>query len=607
VDIFRISLYALFLAVTQGTIWEKRIVSYPRGVRTLDRSLVRAVLAVLLGSPFLALAEPTNRVAETGDAVADVPSIQLRGDVEWLAALGLDEEVLSAASAEDDATKRVAVLQRYQQELVASGFYLARLSLSPLDAETNTYFVDVDAGHFGNILLRTKTVEYGDVKLSLFEGRYYTEKQLLRNLRGITDGEPFNYGTFYKTVFDINSKPDVTLNSSLSVRDDLVGRYADVTFFVEESLPLHGLLEVNNTGTEETEEWRIGLTAQHLNLTRHDDVLTLRANSSIDFSSVLSGAASYYLPHTYAHGGALTLYGGYAEVDAEEVVRTEVSGIDILGSGWFGGFQASFAALRTRKHRLALSVGAVYRVAEDQLVLDGIPSDPREATIVPLSLAVSYSSERPDFLRGRNYCTYELTYNIGDALGSTDEEDIQDQRLDAVPDYMVHNLQLARLQPLFGTVDDDGNRKGQWMFVAKAAGQLANGPLIPAEQFAVGGLTTVRGYEERAASGDHGAVGTLELQTPLFAGVLNAFLPEAAQFSHHIQFAGFGDAGLVSRDNVLQGEERETTIASAGVGLRFSLFDHVNARVDWAYPFQTVFEEDEGTSGRVHVMAQAQF
>ena len=74
-----------------------------------------------------------------------------------------------------------------------------------------------------------------------------------------------------------------------------------------------------------------------------------------------------------------------------------------------------------------------------------------------------------------------------------------------------------------------------------------------------------------------------------------------------MQFAAFGDVGFVSRDKVLQGEERETTVSSAGVGVRLSLVDHVNARVDWAYPFEAVFEDDENTSGRVHVMVQAQF
>ena len=417
----------------------------------------------------------TNVTSEAGAPTPiHVARVELRGDAEWLVKLGLGRQLLADLRADENEAERIAIIQRCQKDLVSRGFYLARISLSPLDAEANTYFVDVDSGRFGNVTFRTKTVERGDVKLKPFEGRFYTEKQLHRNLRGMTNNEPFNYSTFYKTVFDVNAKPDVTLNSSIAVRSEADARYADLTFFVDESIPLHGLLEINNTGTEETEEWRVGLTAQHLNLCRHDDVLTLRGNASIDFSSVLSGAASYYFPHTLLHGGALTVYGGYAEVDAQEVVKTEVSGIDILGSGWFAGLQASVAPVRTKNHRLAVSLGAVYRVAEDQLVLDDIPSDPREATIVPLSLAFSYSSERPDFLRGRNYCTYEVVHNIGEALGSTDEEEIQDQRLDAVADYLIHKLQLARLQPLFGSVDDDGNRAGPfdrtWLRRARSVG-----------------------------------------------------------------------------------------------------------------------------------------
>ena len=48
----------------------------------------------------------------------------------------------------------------------------------------------------------------------------------------------------------------------------------------------------------------------------------------------------------------------------------------------------------------------------------------------------------------------------------------------------------------------------------KAQGQLASQPLINSEQFAAGGLGSVRGYLESEALGDNAVFGTMELRSP---------------------------------------------------------------------------------------------
>ena len=48
---------------------------------------------------------------------------------------------------------------------------------------------------------------------------------------------------------------------------------------------------------------------------------------SIDLETIRSASGSYYFPYEIGNGGALTLFGGYSELDVEDVVE----GIDLDG------------------------------------------------------------------------------------------------------------------------------------------------------------------------------------------------------------------------------------------------------------------------------------
>ncbi|MEI9898608.1 MAG: ShlB/FhaC/HecB family hemolysin secretion/activation protein [Chthoniobacter sp.] len=50
--------------------------------------------------------------------------------------------------------------------------------------------------------------------------------------------------------------------------------------------------------------------------------------------------------------------------------------------------------------------------------------------------------------------------------------------------------------------------------MAKVQGQIANEPLVSAEQFSAGGLSSVRGYLEGEVPGDNAIIGSIELRSP---------------------------------------------------------------------------------------------
>jgi len=367
---------------------------------------------------------------------------------------------------------------------------------------------------------------------------------------------------------------------------------------------LHAILEINNTGTESTKEWRAGLTLQHLNLFRRDDVLTLRGINATDLSSLNSFALSYRLPYRWGKGGAATAFGGYSRIDSDEIAPD----ISIRGSGWFAGFQGAHRMIDTRRHVVSLGFGGVYRSMEDQLVFADTRGRKREAEALPVSLALSYASKRDDAWWGRNYLTVETIYNLGVVMDVSSDEAFNDLRQNAKEEYAVYRVQLARLQSLYFGTDTTARR--DWSVFVKGEGQYADGALIPAEQVSVGGMSTVRGYEERALLGDHGGFATIELRTPILQDLVTravrwrkAVVPEDSV--DRLQLIAFGDVGFISRAELLQGEERSESISSAGMGVRWAFSRYAQIRADVGYRLDELFSQDKGFG--FHVSAQLQY
>ncbi|ABW33060.1 ShlB/FhaC/HecB family hemolysin secretion/activation protein [Acaryochloris marina] len=126
---------------------------------------------------------------------------------------------------------------------------------------------------------------------------------------------------------------------------------------------------------------------------------------------------------------------------------------------------------------------------------------------------------------------------------------------------------LWRLQGLWGRrLFDD------WTITFRSELQLADSPLVPAEQFTLGGFSSARGYRQNLLLGDNGWLGAVELGIPLYSGSLG-----------NLSLAPFFEVGTVW-DNQPQLIATPSTLASTGLGLRFQAKDCLSARIDWGIP-----------------------
>ncbi|MFZ4603414.1 MAG: ShlB/FhaC/HecB family hemolysin secretion/activation protein [Caulobacterales bacterium] len=133
---------------------------------------------------------------------------------------------------------------------------------------------------------------------------------------------------------------------------------------------------------------------------------------------------------------------------------------------------------------------------------------------------------------------------------------------------------------------------------ARAAGQLASGPLYSTERFPVGGESTVRGYRESLLLGDSGAVASVEL-----AQRFNFGAAPGRDDWRVVVVSTFADAGIVKLET--GATPKPDSISSVGVALAWSPISALSIRASYASAFEstkTVGErslQDEGVNFRV--------
>jgi len=539
------------------------------------------------------LPAPAAPAAESGAGPAWViKAVTLKGDLDFAGKRGVKPALESALVGEAARSQQEIqeALRKVFSAFINDGYYLARVSLprDPYDAKTKTLTVLVEEGLFGQV-----RIGFADDR---GDGRWFSREQIARRFKTITPGTTFNYKTLYDSLYEANSHPDLTLDTKIAVRKPLEGegdarrvvRYADVDLTVKERLPFHAVFDINNYGIEAIDEWQASLTLQYLNLTKADDVLTVSPAISLD-SSLMSLAGSYMRPHDIWKGGATTIYAGWSDMDSEDIVPN----IDLEGTGWFVGLVHSYTLLEDEDRLISLSAGIVYRYIEDQFSAFNTSLQQRDISVLPLSIALSYSARRADAFRGRNFATLQGIYNL--AAGGGNE--LEEMWVDAEDNYLIGRLQLARLQPLFGSLDNMQRQVHQWILFLKAEGQYASCPLIPAEKLALGGFNTVRGYQTKGYLGDNGLYGTAEIRTPILLDMVShAFgrKPGGTPLDR-LQFVAFTDFGFIELIDPLPGVDENETLMSVGAGVRLAVTQYSQLRFDVGVPVVSASGDDDSS------------
>lgn len=519
--------------------------------------------------------------AVKGRAIGPIAAIKVFGSTEFAEREGIPGRLLEALGGEGVKTVGdvIEAMGKVRHELLKQGYYLVTIQLAKkgtYDKEQKTLSILVDEGRFGKVNVKFENEEE--------DGIWFSKRQIDSRFGKIEEGETFDYRRLRSILFDVNSHPDLTIDTDISVRkpiegegnDRRVARYADLDLTVHESVPFHAVWEVNNYGLRDVNEWQTSLAMQYLNLTKHDDVLTISPAMSLG-AELFSCAASYMLPHDYWFGGNTTLYGGWSRVEIDDIIPA----LDLEGTGYFVGLQHSENLYNTDSHLLALSAGVLWRYIEDQYTVSSRSLNERGTHILPLSLALSYTGKRPDGLGGRNFATVQGVYNVMNA-----GDDIDKTWTGAEDSYWLFRWQVARLQSIFGTADSNGQINHNWQLFMKLEGQYTDQTLIPTEKLMLGGYNCLRGYRTRGYVGDYGLYGTFEFRTPLLVDLFASLVSDRTdkEAFDRLQFLAFFDYGWSCYNDLPSGYKDEGFLCSAGIGARLALTQYSQLRCDIAFP-----------------------
>ena len=105
------------------------------------------------------------------------------------------------------------------------------------------------------------------------------------------------------------------------------------------------------------------------------------------------------------------------------------------------------------------------------------------------------------------------------------------------------------------------------LLIARVGGQFTADSLLSLEKFSLGGVNTVRGYEENQLITDSGVLGTLEFRIPVTQN------PNTLQLNPFIEF-GTGW-------NNDEPDPEDSTLASLGMGIRWAIVRGLVLNVDY--------------------------
>ncbi len=271
--------------------------------------------------------------------------------------------------------------------------------------------------------------------------------------------------------------------------------------------------------------------------------------ANTDGSNAVS--ANYTIP-VNAHNGTIKLSGQFNNT---QVIEAPFNQLDIKGDSRYYDLTFRQPIRQTPSQELALGLTLSHQESTTKLLGVGFPLSP----------------------------------------GANDNGQTQVSALRFFQDWTQRSsLDVLALRSQF-SVGLDGDRFFDWrgqgqyvrllapdtLLVVRSSFQLSTTPLVPLEQFALGGLSSVRGYRQDLLLTDNGVFASAEVRFPILR------VDSVKGLLQVVPFVDLG-VGWNNSANTIP-TTNPNTLASVGLGLQWQMGDNFNARLDWGFPL-TQFE-----------------
>lgn len=429
-----------------------------------------------------------------------------------------------------------AILEAMTRTYLEAGYILSRATAPPQDLEGG--------------VLRVRIVE-GYLERVSFEGVRPGRWGLEAHAERLRAERPLTKALLERVILLIEDLPGLSVESSLRPIDDEAGLYELILSLEEEDLD--GTFYLDNRGTPSVGRLEgygsVGANA----------FFAMGERLQLGFFTVpnqpeeLLYADLLYLQPLGADGLTGSLHLSASRVDAGD----DLARFDTLSHSRGAELGLRYPVIRSRSLNLALRASFDYSNLKQEQVGFTVMDDRLRV------LHFGAEGTLADSWDGVSFLGVEVSQGL-DILAASRTGGAERSRFDGEAEFTKLTLEAVRQQDL------------PWSFGLQLSisGQTSFDPLLSSEEFALGGSRYGRAYDFSEITGEHGAVGSIELR-------YGQTLP--LDWLPGIQFYGFFDWGAVWNDLPGGGQVRDS-LSSAGGGVRFGLLGFLQTGVEVAVP-----------------------
>lgn len=419
----------------------------------------------------------------------------------------------------------------------------------------------------GNLIFEVKKTKVG--KVTYNNTRWFSQKSFEKQIP-LTSGETIDQDRLKNDAAWANRNPFHS-TEIVFVPGTKQGT-TDVELMTLERFPLRVYAGADNTGIEVTNQTRLFFGANWGNAFGVGDLLTAQFTSSPDFREFLSGFVKYdcYLPWKHI----LSLLGGYAQIHPS-ISGFRHEGQDAQASLYY---TMPITPLYTSfLHEVSLCVD--YKSMNSNLFFQSvIPVITKTAQVTEISaiyqLQDTFSNHTLSFRA-------ELHGSPFQWLPDQTKARYNELRAGAPVQFAYGRVELADFYQATPLVE----------LSLRLRGQGASAPLLPSEQFGLGGYETVRGYEEHAFNADNAFCANGELRLRFHPGWKK----------NDLDLIVFADYGWGHNWKNETGVPATQYLLGVGPGVRWRTSGWAFLRADYGFLLHKIFQDT--AFGRFHLRA----
>jgi hemolysin activation/secretion protein len=424
---------------------------------------------------------------------------------------------------------------------------------------------------FVEIVIPTQDVVSGTLRVNVIESkrgrirvegnRWFDDQQYIGAIR-MRPGDPIDTGTLAADTAWINR--DEHRHATIAVEPGDDPSTYDLIVRAKDSLPLDVTLAADNTGTEDTGLYRIGIAADWTNALWRGDDLSYGFLTSPDQFRLIENALSYtaYLP-----------WRDWVTISAvNAVTRGQATGSSdgssVNGQATIVSFRYGLALPGSASFIQHIDLGYDFKTTNNNVLAGGNSVFPSTSELD--QFVTAYSMRRADAL-GVTVVAAMVVGSPGHLTPRNTASALADQQPGASPSYVYGRLSIERLT----------NLPHDTAWNAELTAQYSSDNLLPSEQLAFGGVQSIRGFVELGATRDEGVLMQNELR---LAPVKPGWFQHSTDAETLVPFV-FLDLGAGRNHLDMMNMQRSwLEMVSAGPGLTWHFTPNAALRLSWGFP-----------------------